>query len=502
MPEPQNLANMALTLAKADRGQQAHPFSRRNNGRWAFFDDQQREAVLHAVHDIYNYNFALHGDPMPAERTRPEEYADRPGRLSINHMRRWLEIWAVTYGAEPSRVIYRDGERLGDSDPIVAAIQELYREADVDCVLADVDKDLYLYANEVLRPYWDEDHQELVIHTHKSFDVRVIPNRTNPRKPWATVLLGDDMELGQDGAYEKVPCAEVYLPGEWQYIKGSAIQEREALDIPPPLVHCFNANPTLRSGYWLEACGVPLAALTVRLSEDGYGPFFESLLMQAIGTMQIFGAVQGGVEIGPKRAMHFPDPESGARAEYIQSGADLMGFQDGLKFLMDTIRESFGIPQSMLSVETDASGAAIIQANGPVAEIRKARSKVFRTIERDLLRAVLYVTRGRVDGIPGDLDPQAYDVSVYYEQPQASASVQDQIALEDHDIELGITTPAEILMRRRPDAFDTVEDAQAFIQENQESRAESIKTMQDALGMGGPSDNESDDPDLEEDEQE
>lgn len=499
MPEPANLADQAITLAKADRGQQAHPFSRRSNGRWAFFDDQQREAVLRAVHDIYNYNFALHSDPMPAERKRPEEYQDRPGRLSINHLRRWLEVWAVTYASEPTRVFYRDRERVDASDGVVAALQELYRDADVDCILSDVDKDLYLYANEILRPYWDEDHQELVVHCHKAFDARVVPNRQNPAKPWATVLLGDELELGKDGAYERIPCAEIWLPNEFIYTRGSTIEEREALESPPPLVHCFNGNPNLRSGYWLEACGVPLAALTVRLSEDGYGPFFEALLMQAIGTLQVFGAVQGNIEMGPKRAMHFPDPDSGARAEYIQSGADLMGFQDGLKFLTDTIRESFGIPQSMLDVQTDASGAAIVQANGPVAEIRKARAKVFRNIERDLLRAILYVTRGRVDGIPADVDPMAWDVSVFYEEPQASASVQDQIALEVHDIDLGITTPAEVLMRRRPDAFDTIEDAQAFIDENQAKRAESIKSMQSALGMEGQEEPE---PDVDEDEQE
>ncbi len=158
----------------------------------------------------------------------------------------------------------------------------------------------------------------------------------------------------------------------------------------------------------------------------------------------------------------------------------------------------------MLSVETDASGAAIIQANGPVAEIRKARAKVFRNIERDLLRAILYVVRGHVDGIPADIDPMAWDVSVYYEQPQASASVQDQIALENHDIDLGITTPAEVLMRRRPDAFDTLEDAQAFIDENQARRAESVKAMQSALGMDKPGDDEDDEsePDVDDDDEE
>ena len=502
MAAPEQLDKMALKLAKLDRKMVATPFSRRNSGKWAFFEDQQREGVLHAVHDIYNFAFAMHNDPLPAERKRPEEYLDRPGRISINHLRRWMEIWAVTYANEPTRVFFKDRERLDNSDPVVAALQELYRDADIDCVLSDVDKDLYLYANEILRPFWDEESNELVIHCHKSFDARVIPNRQNPRNPWATVLLGDEMEFGADGAWQKIPCAEIWTAETYRFLRGSEIIEQENLDSPPPLVHCFNSNPNLRTGYWLEALGIPLAALTVRMSEDGYGPLFEAILNQAIGMMQVFGAVQGGIEVGVKRAMHFPDPESGARAEYIQSGADLMGFIDGIKYIVDTIRESFGIPQSMLSVEVDASGAAIIQANGPIAEIRKARAKVFRNIERDLLRAILYVVRGRVDGIPATLDPEAYDVSVFYEPPQASASVQDMIAQETHDLDLGITTPAEILMRRRPDMFDDVEEAQKFIEENQERRMEGVKALTEAMGPfepnPDPEDEKSDEPDIDE----
>ncbi len=474
MAAPPDLHGQALAIAAAPRGVVTQPFARRNNGRWAFFDDQHREATLHAVSDVYSDLTALHNDPMPAEVSRPEEYYDRPGRVAVNHLRRWVDLWAATYSQEPSRVFYRGGVRLDKADPLVVTLNRLYRDAEVNSVLERLDKDLYLYGTAVLRPWWDDDNAELVVHEYQAFNVRVVQNRLNPSRPWATILLGSEREPGRDGAYQRVAVSEIYTPDEWMYVRGSTVVDRAPLP-GDPLVHCFNQTPTLTEGYWCHAPGVALAALTVRLSEDGYSQFFHALLMQAVAQAVMHGNVQGQLELGPGRAVHFPQADDGSRLEYVAPNADLAGFQQGIEWLVQVIRETHGIPQSMLDVHTDASGAAIVQANGPVAELRQRRMKVFRRIETDLLRSIIAVSRGRVEGISGTVDPAEFDVAVRFEAPQASASVQDTIAQETHDLTYGLVTPAELLMRRKPDEFDTIEDAEAVIQ----SRVKGLETDQE-----------------------
>jgi hypothetical protein len=462
-----------MALATAPRGMPSNPFVRRNNGRWAYRNDQQRESMLAAIDDVLNDCWSLHEDPMPGEASRPEEYLTRPGRISVNHLRRWVETWSTTYAEAPVRVFFYNGERLRDG-PVLDALHALYRDAEVDAVLRRVDGDMRLFFNVVLRPWYDPDNEELVIHTYRAYDVRVVENRLNPQHPWATVVLGTEAELGRDGAYERVNVAEIYLPDEWLFVRGTTVVQRAPLPYNP-LVHCFDRLPTLRTGYWGHAAGIALAALNVRLNEDGYSQFFSSLLMQAVSQLVMYGGQpDADVVVGPGRVLR-ADVES--RIEYLSPGADLPGFRDGLEWLVRVIREVHGIPESMLDVQTQASGAAIVQANGPLTELRKARGQVFERIERDLLQSIVAVARGRVPGLPATLDPDSFDVSVNYVQPAASMSVQDSIAQEKHDLELGVLTAAEVLMRRHPDRFDSVAEADAWLAEQEGDAAGDVQSM-------------------------
>ena len=185
--------------------------------------------------------------------------------------------------------------------------------------------------------------------------------------------------------------------------------------------------------------------------------------MQGFGVAQIFGQNAGeDLKIGPARVVKFSgDTDRRQGIEFASPNAPLLDRVEVVKALVESIRQAYGIPASMLDVSTDASGAAIVQANGPLAEIRRDRAKVFRRIETDLLRATLMVLSG--NGITGDTKPADWDVSVSYGKPQASASVQDRIAQEKHDLEIGLITPAELLMQRKPDSFDTVEEADEYL---------------------------------------
>lgn len=479
MAEPANLQTDAIKLAKMARGEAVQPFARRNNGKFAFHQMGQREGTLAAVHDIYNGMFGLYKDPQSATKNRPEEYNEQPGRMAVNILKLFVDLLSVSYNEPPNRVYYRDGERVAPDDPVVAALGEVHKETDYNQLLKMLDIYMRLFGNTVVRPVWDADNMELVYHVHPGYCVRIVPNIKNPRRPWATVLMGELPEMGNDGAQEKVQTSEVWLPDKYLFLKGSSIEEEVDLRSAEfrydfsPLVHCFDKPPFGGKGdYWVESPGWSLAQQNVRLNEDYFSQYGYAVLMQAIGILEVRGQIEGELVVGPGRAVHFPDSERPDGINYVTAGASLMDFQDAIKFFIDTLRESYGIPAQMLNADVDSSGAAIIQANAPIAELRDARQPIFDRLECELLRSTLQELRGRHPDFPVEIDPMAWDVAVVYTDQQVAQSVQDSIAKDNHLLGLGVLTAGEVAMREKPGQFDTPEEAEAWVAANQQKQAE------------------------------
>lgn len=80
--------------------------------------------------------------------------------------------------------------------------------------------------------------------------------------------------------------------------------------------------------------------------------------------------------------------------------------------------------------------------------------------------------------LPANLDPELFEVSVHYPEPKIVKSTQDQIQQDNFDLEHGITTRAEIYMRRHPDQFDSEDEAELFL------RAREVMLAQNATEGG------------------
>jgi hypothetical protein len=464
MPAPTNLLDRAKALALGPRATPAQ-LKRSEAGGLRWYEDAARESYLLGVYEWYRGETLRHVDQMPGESYR--EAQSREGRLFLNWFARFIDLWCATYSAEPTRTFYlRSGsqtERLTDKAQI-AALQRLYDVTEVDRHMGALDRDLRLGGNGIIRPVADLDNREVAIHRYTSPSIRVVQNTVNPRRPWATVLIGDVAEFDQDASYTKIPVAEVWTQDSFTLMRGATVVESRPIPYNP-LVHCFERTPDNLTGYFVPAPGVALAEATHRFNNDFLSQFGSILLMQGHGQMLIFGKDnQAALTIGPKRAIEFSgDPDKRQGVEFAAPNAPLADWRESLVFLIDQIRECAGIPSSMIDVKTDASGAAIIQANAPTAEIRAARLKDFRLVETELCRALVREAQAiGFDGLQG-LNADELDVSVSYEKPAASASVQDRIALEKHDIELGIETPASLLFARKPDQFDSVADAEQYL---------------------------------------
>lgn len=472
----------AFKLARMGR---AFPktLQRSEQGGFLYYDCQNREAWLQAVLDLYDSKWVSFIDPMPGESY--SEAMQRPGRFNINHLRQFISAWSATYTEDPVRVFYKNGTRLEADDPFVKALQDMYRDGCVNEAMNEVDGLLRLVGNAVLRPLYDEASSELVVHNYASPNVRVVENPRNPARPFATVLLGYTVKRNSEGASRKTEVAEVWTESGYWLLSGGGVTEAVPLDDKPPLVHCFDARPTNETGYFVECPGPDLAQITNILNNDFYGQLGYTTLMQGFGVTQVFGHDGKELKIGPGRAIAFSGDQTLRQGvEFATSNAPLQDWVAIINAIVDKVQQVYGIPKSMLEVQTDASGAAIVRANAPLSEIRKARQKTFRKIETDFLRAMLRETRGRVDGIQGSINPDDYDVSVRYIEPDLALSTQDRINKDKHMLELGVLTPAQILMRERPDEFDTLEQAEEYL--NEQTQTEAPPEAEGVLEEGNP----------------
>ncbi len=143
------------------------------------------------------------------------------------------------------------------------------------------------------------------------------------------------------------------------------------------------------------------------------------------------------------------------------------------------IEQAHGIPAGLLDVQTDASGAAIVQANAPLAEHREKRGKVFRKPENDFLHHTIKLLAGRDKRVPVGIDPMRYTVSVRYSDPAASMSVTDKNERQKFLIEIGVLTPGDIAVEEFPGKYKDAAEANKEIgARNEEKKAEEMERME------------------------
>lgn len=471
MPDPQ-VFEKAEALARLPRNQASTPFARDGNtANWYFADIATREQTLLAVKDIIDGNWAPHIDPFPGETYR--EAQKRPGQVRFQSLKAWIERRNTTYDEEPSRKFYRAGVALADDDPLVEAIGEVYRAMNVNEHLNQCEREIELYGNVVLLPSYDSEFREPLLDRYISPRVRVVENSRNPKRPYATVLTGTDIERDRQMRARLVGVADAWVTaiegvqqGFYRAFRPSADSDWEPLRTPHvPLVHCWDAQPTSDTGYYIDPLGVALAKLNVCINEDFLSRFGYTVLMQAHGQMVIIGHDdQNPITIGPGRAIKFSGMEGVTQdVRFAQPGADLVGMQQAIEYLLRELRDVYGIPASEIDVGQDASGRSRIEARAVSAATRKAKHAKMRDIETRLFRAVLMTQSAFNPDFPSIDNVQDYDVAVTYPEPAVSLSVQDKIAMEQHEIALGIVTPGELLLKRKPDAFDSAEEADAAL---------------------------------------
>lgn len=478
MPQPANIKQRLESLARLTANNSGSRLTRANDGNWWGVvsqngrlwvrDVETREALLRDVSEILQGLWAFHIDPMPGEDSK--EAREKPGQIRMQHARKWINTLAVTYKSEVARTFRCKGVDLKDTDPEVIAIKRAYDKMRVNEAMQRIDRGMLAYGVMTARVRYDEDRDEPVLGVFPAYRVRPVENAANPRHPWGLLLTGQEIERDMAGRGSYVEVADAWIEptkttvGEFASVRAGAFGKWMPISTQrPPLVHFADDLQTNETGFFVDPLGVALARLNVVLNEDLWTAFANTVLMQGFG--QWIGYNLGpktAFELGPNRMMSIDSsPDNPARIENVAPNAPLSDIQAAIDRVMQEIRFVHDIPESEFNVVTDAaSGQAIIQAKMPTMERREERLKLFREPEDELFRVTLDVLSTFAGlKLRGELND--YECHVKYEKAQAAYNVTDQIALEKHDLELGLTTPALLLMKREPDAYKTIEEAQA-----------------------------------------
>lgn len=138
---------------------------------------------------------------------------------------------------------------------------------------------------------------------------------------------------------------------------------------------------------------------------------------------------------------------------------DTAALWEDLNNQIDHALENFGVPKAAVRMtqQTAASGAAIIQEQMPLIERARGRRPMFTRFERSMAGLLL-----RVGGVWWNR-PDLYEagkspeLTLSWPEPQIDAPGQERDATDQAELELGITSRIELIMRRRGVSRDQAE---------------------------------------------
>jgi len=416
-------------------------FARSRQGEFWFHQSDTREQLYQSIHSIAQGDFHWEVDPLGRESV--SEAINRPGSVTWSPLTAWVSAWSALYTYAPRRQFLYAGQPV--SEDVSAWIDNQYALARVDESLRMTDMWLRLYGNVLLRPLWHRG--QLVLHVVRPPYYRVVEDPLDPSRPLVTVILGraDDAEHSADVITHDGMVG--YYDGRMDWI--------EHPDSDRLVVHCADRVQTTSDGYWVRPVGLQLANLIVRIKNDYIDQLGYNLAMQGHGQLVITGPgiKTSDMQIGPGHALQLGE---GGTAGFISPNAPIAQWRDTIMMLVSMAREQASIPEAMLHARASASGAAIVAANAPIAEVRAQRELVFSGIERRLLHSILAASGGEAPFAVGALSE--WEIDITYDDPTL-AVMQSDLAREQWLYDIGVQDEADIMMREQPTHYATRQQA-------------------------------------------
>ena len=477
-------------LAKQEVGLPEHPFFKRSyGGQTAYRNMQTREALLAAVLEIYHGEGAKYIDPYPSETEA--QARNKVGRWQHHLLMSFINKWNTLYTEDPVRVFEYDGKRLQEDDERNTVLQEQYRKGHVNDIMEQADSLLRLTGVVALRPWFDADEEETVVHLYSANNIRPIQNRNNPKRPHAVALVGKYQLEDPDGGATFQHNSEFFTAEKWGRIDAGKIKVEKLQYSEIPVAYGWEKYPTNKTGFFVPCPGPALAAIDRLLANDFTSHLGFVTIMQGFGIPVTWGLASGQtIKIGPDATVEFDgDLDAKEDFEFKNPNAPITEISDMIEKLIKWTREDFDIPASILDVSMAPSGVAQVEANAPLGMLRLKRSKQMRPLENMYLRKKVVVLQ-EAGVLSSSLDPSKFGLSIFYPEPQITQSTDKQMAEDRFGLEIGTKTRAQIYMRDNPESFDSEEECETWLRERALKLATDVTKEGGDLETGSPASSE------------
>lgn len=414
--------------------------------------DEIREHNSAFYYTMYGGNQARFIDRKQDET--PEEYLDRPGKVTFNVTRLVISILSKLYHQAPSREL-----APGTPEHIAQRLSAIWGGKLFNLSMLDADKLTRLVGTVAIRPMYDPTLAGGIrLWMFMSHQLRVIVDEQRPWEPAAVIERIQPfgtIESRRIVVWTRDSFVTVDANGQATYT------EHDLGRIP----HVFCKDERSYTSFFVEGRGRLLAQPNAVLNND-LTDLEEVKQMQGFGVCQLVNPIEDEFRMGPRQVFKFePDTSDDPHGvDFKQPKAPIKELAEDCERGFRRILMTNGVPAAAVGAEIDKrslSGNAIQAAMQPIVDDLEERGRVFEPIEWDLADSCLRIIRRHEPGFVYNPDTMKPEFEVKYASLTFPLSTRDQVLRDDFNIAQAKETPAEQMRRDNPDRYESHEQAVA-----------------------------------------
>lgn len=384
----------------------------------------------------------------------PEDFLDRPRKRTVNLTKLAVKVKSTLYLEPPRREV---GEET--SDEVRERLEEVWSDL-FDLSLLEVDRMTRLCGTVAVRPLYDKRAGgKIRLSWFLSHQLRVIPDEDEPWRP-AVVIE-------RPNPWDRSAPVLLWTDKSLVKIKGRQVShEKHGLGGIP---HVLFRDRLACQSLMVEGEGRDLCEANATIN-DKLSDLNEIIQLQGFSIMEVVNPDEDAPDVGPRAAVVFR-PQSKDIPYGVNFKTPDAPIKDLRAEVADDVRDllrTHRIPEVAVSVALGSraiSGEALKVAFEPILSENRERARLFRPAERDLADSCLRVIKANEPGFGYDPE-QPVEVNVTYREGSVPMRLGDELKQHEFDLSHGLTTPAEILHRRDPARYGSLDKARDQVATN------------------------------------
>lgn len=386
----------------------------------------------------------------------PEDFLDRPRKRTVNLTKLAVKVKSTLYLEPPRREVGED-----TPDAIKERLEAVWSDL-FDLSLLEVDRMTRLCGTVAVRPLYDKRAGgKIRLSWLLSHQLRVIPDEDEPWRPAVVIERPNPWDRS----------APVLLWTEKSLVKVKGREVSHEAHGLGGLPHVFFRDRLSCQALLVEGEGRDLCEANAVIN-DKLTDLNEIIQLQGFSIMEVVNPDEDAPDVGPRSALVFR-PQDNTVPYGVNFKTPNAQIQELRAEVADDVRDLFRahrIPEVAVSVALGSraiSGEALKVAFEPVLSENRERARLFRPAESELADACLRVIAANEPGFAYDPE-QPVEVNVTYREGSVPMRLADELKQHEFDLSHGLTTPAEILHRRDPSRFGSLDKAREQVAANLE----------------------------------